>query len=75
MATDALSCWFVSEYIQGKKPWNELKNIESQKEFESFITRLLDDKLIRNDDVTLLVIEYENGCEVGSSGLSIDESL
>lgn len=75
MATDALACWFVSEYINKKEPWVELLTISNQDEFESFIKELRTKMLIKNDDVTLIIIGYDNNCEVGNNGLSINEPI
>jgi hypothetical protein len=55
LMTDALACWFLKDSEQGGKPW-EIKR-SSQEDFERWIAKLRKDKLIRNDDVTMLRVE------------------
>jgi hypothetical protein len=55
LMTDALACWFLKEYEQGGKPW-EIKR-SSPEDFERWITKLRKDKVIRNDDVTMIRVE------------------
>jgi hypothetical protein len=56
LATDALAHWFLARYEVGENPWAILSNIEEQADFEDFVTHLRQERLIRNDDTTLLTI-------------------
>ena len=58
LATDALSVYFLEQNEKAKRPWQNLKEIESQG-FEAWIDKLRDGSQIRNDDVTCIIIECE----------------
>lgn len=75
LATDALSCWFIKDCLDGNKPWEELDRINSTEEFENYINLLRDSKAIKNDDVSLIIVSYSYSCEVDNRGLSHDERL
>jgi len=53
LATDALAQWFLREVEESHKPWHELDALNS-KIFPSWIAHLRSEKLIRNDDITLI---------------------
>lgn len=57
LATDALSCWILSKCEAGTPPWETIRGLSGQEEFRTFIDeqRMVQD--MKNDDVTLLVIE------------------
>lgn len=60
MMTDALACWFWASYEQGQAPWQRLRDLgtrDAKESFGTFIGSLRKERLIRNDDVTLLRIE------------------
>ncbi|KAF0248785.1 MAG: hypothetical protein FD167_1810, partial [bacterium] len=57
LMTDSLAKWFLLEYEAGRKPWAELYYLESQDEFQSFITNLRNASQILNNDVTLLTFQ------------------
>lgn len=60
MMTDALACWFWTSYEQGQAPWQILRDLgtrDMNASFSSFIHSLRQEKIMRNDDVTLLRIE------------------
>ena len=59
LATDALAQWFLKRAEDGATPWTECLELASQEQFDAWMMRLRNDKLIRNDDATLMVI----GCE------------
>jgi hypothetical protein len=56
LATDALSQWFLRARENGQKPWSRLQGI-TQVEFANLISELRQEGVIRNDDVTLLVVQ------------------
>jgi hypothetical protein len=59
LMTDALSQWFLREYEQGQQPWDSIDRIavDSPNSFTNWITELRDNRLLRNDDTTLLRVE------------------
>lgn len=60
LMTDALAAWFLSRVEQGGKPWHELPGILQARDpdaaFALWIDALRSGRLLRNDDVTLLVL-------------------
>jgi len=63
LITDALAQWFLIQWEEGKKPWEELCNLRNQKDFVLFVSRLRYERKIKNDDVTLLIIRARRGGE------------
>lgn len=59
LATDALAQWFLARYEAGERPWATLCNLESEEAFSSLVIHLRKAHLMRNDDVTLLVISLD----------------
>ena len=60
LATDALSEWFLKSWIEEKRPWDKLVAFnltDSHKRFSDWIEVLRSEKLMKNDDVTLIIIE------------------
>jgi hypothetical protein len=59
LMTDALACWFLAEHETGQRPWNGLRCSASfgGEAFEDWIGRLREEKVLRNDDVTLLRVQ------------------
>lgn len=62
LMTDALACWFLKAFEQGQKPWKIKRS--SPEKFERWISKLRKDKLIRNDDVTMIRVEPLIGAEI-----------
>ncbi len=58
LMTDALAKWFLAEYESGNKPWQELLCLTTQEEFLAKITSLRENHAMRNDDVTLVTLQY-----------------
>ncbi len=58
LATDALSCWFLRQSEQGKKPWETLSALRTQEAFDNLVARLREKEGMRNDDTTLLTIRW-----------------
>jgi hypothetical protein len=65
LATDALAHWFLAQYEAGAKPWTTLCNLKTENHFTSYITHLRQERVIRNDDVTLLTVHL--GCYASPS--------
>lgn len=60
LMTDALAQWFMKGLFEGQEPWHALPSFsehESNRQFTQWISDLRQSKLIRNDDVTLLVLK------------------
>lgn len=54
LATDALAEWMLKTSENHQEKWKELLTINNQKEFERIIEELREEKLIKNDDTTLV---------------------
>ncbi|WP_218962120.1 hypothetical protein, partial [Tychonema bourrellyi] len=54
LATDALAEWIIKDCEDRIYRWKNLLSVATQEEFSNFINQLRDDKLIKNDDTTLL---------------------
>jgi hypothetical protein len=64
LMTDALAQWFLNEVETGERPWLTLFSMAEQSKsipnsFAQWINDLRLSKAIRNDDVTLLIIQME----------------
>jgi len=57
LATDALSAWLLREIESNGTSWNQLLELKTQQEFETFINELRSNKKINNDDSSLITIE------------------
>jgi len=66
LVTDALAHWFLVQHEAGAKPWATLCDLNTQEDFDSLIVHLRQERLIRNDDVTLIIIHLD--CNALSSG-------
>jgi len=63
LMTDALSSWFFQECEKGNNPEEIIsEHISDKKRFEIWIDELRENKLIRNDDVTLLILTIRGDC-------------
>ncbi|MEG4287049.1 protein phosphatase 2C domain-containing protein [Microcoleus sp. A006_D1] len=54
LATDALAEWIIKDCENRTDRWKKLISVATQEEFTNFINQLRDDRLIKNDDTTLL---------------------
>ena len=54
--TDALAEWFLMEHEAGRSPWRELFALTADG-FPEWVTGRRADRRLKNDDVTLMVIE------------------
>jgi hypothetical protein len=61
LSTDAFSAWFLKQYEDEKRPWNTIKAFVEKKKynkgFEKWINYLRREKLIKNDDITVLIVQ------------------
>jgi hypothetical protein len=57
LATDALAEWIIKDYENPTHRWKELISVATQEEFIGFIDQLRRDRLIKNDDTTLVRIK------------------
>jgi len=55
LATDAFAQWFLHSTEAGEKPWFKVKDL-TESEFVALMNSLHQEKKIRNDDVTVLVV-------------------
>ena len=68
-ATDALARWFLAQCETGAKPWETLCALGSQADFDIFIASLRKSHVMRNDDVTLIVLDANV-----EDGMTIDDA-
>ncbi len=63
IATDALAAWIFKEIEVNNKPWNLLNSILSNKNyyanFNKWLKKRRTEREIKNDDVTLIIINFE----------------
>jgi hypothetical protein len=60
LMTDALASWFFQEYEKENKPWEIIEEqIVDKASFENWIEQLRENKLMRNDDVTLMILTVQ----------------
>jgi hypothetical protein len=59
LATDAVAKWFLDQHALGGKPWETLKAIRSQMEFQDIVARLRSEKSMRNDDATVVLCTWK----------------
>jgi Protein phosphatase 2C len=55
LLTDAIAAWFLLEFEQGGSPWEVLSSLDEQS-FASFVDEKRAQKLMRNDDVTVVAL-------------------
>ncbi len=56
LCTDALAQWFLTWWERDTKPWSVLSRIEDKGEFEELATRIRSEGLVRNDDMTVVIV-------------------
>lgn len=60
LMTDALAFWFFQEQENGNKPWDTIEEKTRNKStFTDWIECLRENKQIRNDDVTLMILKTQ----------------
>jgi hypothetical protein len=60
LTTDALGQWFLQECESGAQPWEMLTQMEAEI-FSLWIDEQRKQKRLKNDDVTMLLLEYQGG--------------
>jgi hypothetical protein len=56
LCTDAIAQWFLYQCQEGKRPWEVLCGIGNQEEFEKLAAKLRAKQSMRNDDMTVVII-------------------
>lgn len=56
LVTDALAEWFLAEHEAGRAPWRDLFRLKAD-EFAPWVADRRADRRLKNDDVTLVVLE------------------
>jgi hypothetical protein len=60
LMTDALASWFFQEIENGDKPWEIIgEQVMDKSSFTDWIEQIRENKLMRNDDVTLMVLTIQ----------------
>jgi hypothetical protein len=60
LMTDALASWFFQEHEKGDSPWEVIGERAGDKSsFADWIEQLRENKLMRNDDVTLMILKIQ----------------
>lgn len=61
LATDALSAWFLTAVELGQAPWRILRDLDTDEQppFPEWVRVLREERLMRNDDVTLVRVEID----------------
>lgn len=75
--TDALAQWFLASHAAGKKPWNRLIGMK-ESDFPAWVEAGRKSHRLKNDDVTLLVIELDDPkthLSLDADGASRDGSI
>ena len=57
--TDAAAHWFLHEMNTGGHPWNIVESFVDHSDFESWLCLTRSSRVIRNDDVTILMLRVE----------------
>lgn len=57
LMTDAIACWFLTEYERGDKPWHAVHSWLCSDSINRNIQELRKEKKINNDDVTIVLID------------------
>jgi len=60
LATDALGQWCLTALEAGEPPWPTLRDLQTQDQFAGWIGFLREQGHLRNDDVTLVVLEPQH---------------
>ena len=66
LASDALAAWFLQQHESRARPWETLLELEAA-EWEGWVQERRQERSMRNDDSTLIVVEVEAGRETGNA--------
>lgn len=61
LMTDALAQWFLSVHEARREPWDEVEAPQGEKAFTAFVEQCRDRRVLRNDDVTIMVVHLSPG--------------
>ena len=64
LMTDALAQWFLRNATDNAESWKEIPMLETQETFDAWATKCRRDKVMRNDDLTLMVIGTNANAQV-----------
>jgi hypothetical protein len=71
LMTDALAAWFLRCCEAGQQPWDVLEQVlgtaDPQESFTALVRGLREEKLLHNDDVTLLTIHVDEAVVVAAA--------
>ncbi len=59
LASDALACWMLEDHAQGGSPWDTLLALDSHQAWEEWVNTQRQERIMKNDDTTLVVVEVE----------------
>lgn len=59
LMTDAVAHWFIREAAEQTRPWELIDSLESQEAFDSWLSEVRSADHMRNDDVTILVMDVK----------------
>jgi hypothetical protein len=65
LASDAVAAWIFGDLESGGKPWETLLELEST-DWDGWVQERRNERSMRNDDSTLLIIEVGEGSESGA---------
>ena len=65
LASDAVASWLLQQCESGDKPWETLLRLD-ESEWEGWVQERRQERSMRNDDSTLIVVEVETGRETGN---------
>lgn len=67
LATDALSQWLLADFESHSSEWKQIFELEKQEDFVRIIARLRQEKLLKNDDTTAILIKIADKVPVSSA--------
>ena len=73
--SDALSEWFIKQYNDGINVTEELYSIECQDEFEQFVDKEYQEKRLKNDDISFILIRVMKKGEVNILPIANSEDI
>lgn len=59
LASDALACWILQQRESGCRPWETLLSLRSNEEWSDWVQAQRGQRVMRNDDTTLVAIKVE----------------
>ncbi len=59
LASDAMACWFLSQFEAGERPWETLEFLNEQIDFEVFVMTQRHEGWLKNDDTALMILSWD----------------